>query len=448
MVQTFFAGHATQKVTPPMGINIPGYFNQRFSDGVRTDLFLNALALSDGVKKAIIFSCDAVGITPDAYALIRDRIAERCGIEPDSIYIHATHTHTSFRITKATKAITDDSIFLNHLYHCFCDVAQFAFEDLRPVSDVRIAKSEVRDVGYVRRYRMKDGTCKTNPAIGDPNIAGFDGEQDNTLHLIRFLREDAPEILLVNFGTHPDVIGGTKYCADWPGYLKDILVNAFRSKVRVLFLNACEGDSNHINAFMPKGTPRKGVDISMRMARRISGEVLKIYDDAKTVPYGHLHYSNKIVEVGQNPHDPADEEEALEIQRIYKEVKTNADPIFKKFKLNVPEALRIVKNMNGPKTFRLQISALQIGNIALIGFPGEPFMEIGRQVKAASSMDVTICTCCTNGGNGYYPTATAFAEKGYERSASPYAHNVAELLINGAKDLLGEMTRVENDNNQ
>ena len=52
---------------------------------------------------------------------------------------------------------------------------------------------------------------------------------------------------------------------------------------------------------------------------------------------------------------------------------------------------------------------------------------------------MTICTCVTNGGCGYFPTASAFAEKGYERSTSPFAHNVAELLVNGALDLIEEM---------
>ena len=175
------------------------------------------------------------------------------------------------------------------------------------------------------------------------------------------------------------------------------------------------------------------------MARKISGEVLKIYDNAKDVPYEKIAFSNKVVKVGKNPYDPADVPEAKEIHKLYHEIGTSSDPVFKQFKLNVPEALRIVRNLSNPEFFELQISSIQLGNIAFIGLPGEPFVEIGRQIKNRSKMDMTICTCVTNGGQGYFPTAAAFAEKGYERSTSPFAHDVADILIEGALDLIGDM---------
>ena len=54
-------------------------------------------------------------------------------------------------------------------------------------------------------------------------------------------------------------------------------------------------------------------------------------------------------------------------------------------------------------------------------------------------MAMTVCSCITNGGQGYFPTASAFAEKGYERSTSPFAHDVAQKLIDAALELIGEM---------
>ncbi len=439
MKKTLFAGFAKDKITPPLGVNIPGYFQKRYADGVINDLYLCALALSDGENKAIIFTCDAVGIRHNAYLKLREMIAERCDLNPESVYIHATHSHTSFRVTLPTKEMDSNDVFLHRLFQQFCDTAQFAFENLKPVSAVKTAKGEARGVGFIRRYRMKDGSCKTNPGIGNPDILDFDGEQDHSLQLIRLEREGAKEILLVNFGTHPDVIGGTKFCTDWPGYVRDDLIGAFDGEVEVLFLNACQGDSNHYNCFLPKGSPRKGVPLAKRMARIISGETLKIYDDAKETPFQKIGFASKTVTVGQNPHDPADEPEALEIHSLYQQIPNNSDPVFKQFKLNVPEALRIVRNMKGPKFFELTITALQLGNIAFIGFPGEPFTEIGRQVKAQSKMDLTVCTCCTNGGEGYFPTKNAFAEKGYERSTSPFAHDVADVLIEGATQLIDDM---------
>ncbi|MBQ3074539.1 MAG: hypothetical protein IJC26_00590 [Clostridia bacterium] len=440
MSDQLFAGFAKAKVCPPMGINVPGYFKKRWSDGFITDLYLNATAFQCGDSRAIIFSTDAIGIFESAYKAIREKIAERVNIDVNSVYICCIHSHTSFRITNpGADDKSDDAIFMRRIHQEFADLAQFAFEDLKPVEDVKIAKGIAKDVGFIRRYRLKDGSCKTNPATGNPDLVAWDGVQDESLQLVRVVRENADEILFVNFGTHPDVIGGTKYCADWPGFTRDFLSGALGGHAEVMMIVGAQGDSNHVNRFLPKGVALQKLDRAKQMARILAGEALKIYDDAVSVPFNKITFANKIIEVGTNPFDPADIPEAKEIHALYLECQDNSNPVFKKYKLNVPEALRIVRLLNGPDKFFLQVSALQIGNIAFVGFPGEPFTEIGLKVKEASKMDMTVCSCITNGGQGYFPTAAAFAEKGYERSTSPFAHDVAQKLIDAALELIDEM---------
>ncbi len=440
MTEKLYAGFAKVKVNPPMGINVPGYFRKRWSDGFITDLYLEATAFQCGEKKAIIFSCDAIGIYETAYKAIRKKIADRTGIDENSVYICCAHPHTAFRITNPGEAdMSDDAIFMRRVHQEFADLAQFAFEDLKPVEDVKIAKGIAKDVGFIRRYRLKDGSCKTNPPTASPELVAWDGVQDESLQLVRVIRENAKEILFLNFGTHADVIGGTKYCADWPGYTRDFLIGALGGDAEVMMIVGPQGDSNHVNRFLPKGVALQKIDRAKEMARILTGEALKIYDDAVSVPHTKITFSNKIVEVGTNPFDPADIPEAKEIHELYKEYQDNAHPVFKKYKLNVPEALRIIRLLNGPEAFYLQVSTLQLGNLAFVGFPGEPFTEIGLKVKEGSKMAMTVCSCITNGGQGYFPTASAFAEKGYERSTSPFAHDVAQKLIDAALELLDDM---------
>jgi len=440
MDKQLYAGFAKLKTNPPMGINIPGYFNKRWSDGILTDLYIQATAFQLGDKKAILFSLDAVAMMEGAYKAIRDKVVERVGVDPDSVYICCTHSHTAFRVPNpGAKDQSDDAIFLRKLFLDFADCAQFAFEDLKPVLDLKIASGIAKDVGFIRRYRMKDGSCKTNPSTGNPDLVSFEGVQDESLQLVRVIRENASEILFVNFATHADVIGGTKYCADWPGFTRDYLIGALGGNAEVMMIIGAQGDSNHLNRFLQKGVQLLKLDRSKQMARIITGETLKIYDDAISVPFGKLNFANKIVEVGTNPYDPADVPEALEMHKLYVQCQDSKDPRFKNYKLNLPEAQRIVKLLNGPESFFLQVSALQIGNIAFIGFQGEPFTEIGLKVKEASKMPMTICSCITNGKQGYFPTASAFAEKGYERSISPFAHDVAQKLIDAALELIDEM---------
>lgn len=440
MAEQLFAGFAKAKVYPPMGINVPGYFRKRWSDGFITDLYLHATAFQCGEDRAIIFSTDTIGMFEGAYKTVRKMIAERCGIDENSIYICCTHSHTAFRITNPGKDDTsDDAIFMRSVFQQLTDLAQFAFEDLKPVEDVKIAKGIAKDVGFIRRYRLKDGSCKTNPPTGSPDIVSWDGVQDESLQLVRVIRENASEILFVNFGTHPDVIGGTKYCYDWPGFTREFLIGALGGNAEVMMIVGPQGDSNHVNRFLPKGVALQKLDRAKQMARVLAGETLKIYDDAVSVPHQKIAFGNKIVKVGTNPFDPADIPEAKEIHELYKQYQDNAHPIFKNYKLNVPEALRIVRLLNGPEAYYLQVSAFQLGNIAFIGFQGEPFTEIGLKVKENTKMAMTVCSCITNGGQGYFPTAAAFAENGYERSTSPFAHDVAQKLIDAGLELINEM---------
>jgi len=434
-------GYHQLKVTPPMGVDIPGYYNVRLSDGIINDLYIRAAAFFDGEKKAVIFSCDSIGMRTAAFNILKKMIAERCQIDVESIYITCTHSHTSYRITVPTDAYDANDIFLHRLFQQFCDCAQFAFEDLKPCT-MRINSGSVQGVGFIRRYRMKNGICKTNPGIGNPDVVGYVGEQDESVQIVRLIREGAKEILMVNFGTHADVIGGNKYCTDWPGYLVETVSGALNNEVEVMMLVGAEGDSNHVNVFQPKGTKSKGLHVSKRMARIIGGEVLKIYDFAKEVPSAKIDYFVKPVKIGKNPYDPADVPEAREVMRIHLEKGLEAKEELKKYRVSVPLAERILENLDRPEFFELQVSALQIGNVAFVGMPGEPFTSIGRAVKENSKMDMTVFTCLTNGGDGYFPDAVAFSEEGYERTASPFAHDCAQILIDAGNAAIAEMEKI------
>ena len=51
-VGTMYAGYASVRVDPPMGIHVPGYYSKRASEGFITNLYLRATAFSDGENKA------------------------------------------------------------------------------------------------------------------------------------------------------------------------------------------------------------------------------------------------------------------------------------------------------------------------------------------------------------------------------------------------------------
>ena len=93
---------------------------------------------------------------------------------------------------------------------------------------------------------MKDGSVRTNPGCLNPDVEGPLSDADNTVRLVKFEREFKNDIALVNFSTHPDVIGGNKYSADWPGFVRNFVEKDIDG-VSCIVVNGAQGDVNHID---------------------------------------------------------------------------------------------------------------------------------------------------------------------------------------------------------
>lgn len=54
----------------------------------------------------------------------------------------------------------------------------------------------------------------------------------------------------------------------------------------------------------------------------------------------------------------------------------------------VAEAWRMVSLEHGPESYAMDLSGLAIGNVALIGIPGEPFAGIGYGLRETEGWDL------------------------------------------------------------
>ena len=94
---------------------------------------------------------------------------------------------------------------------------------------------------------------------------------------------------------------------------------------------------------------------------------------------------------------------------------------------------------HGPEYFPLRLSAVAVGNVAMLGIPGEPFNGVGIGIKSAEGWDMVMPSCLTNGGEGYFPMQDSYDEGGYEARSSRYKAGTAEMLIDESVALLGSL---------
>ncbi len=457
-MNNLYAGFARTNINPMMGIGISGYFIVRKAEAILDDLEINAVALKSGEDCAVMLSVDLLYVETFIAEECKAKIAKRLGISEEAVFLHATHTHTGPYLDpkcKLAKHFNEEEVALIAEYQRFfvrraVDVAEAAYKDLKPAK-MGYAVGKASNIAFIRRFWMKDGTVKTNPGVNNPDIVAPVGELDESVNVVRFDREGANSIALVNFGNHPDVVGGCKISADWPGFFRRTLEKVLDGVSAVMF-NGAQGDVNHVNVHPTPGylndtfndfdDVSRGYYHSRYMGRVLAGSVLQVWDKVNYVDVDSIKYAQKTANVPSNMPRPEDMPEAHRINDLHNEGR-DAELPYQGMMLTtvVAEAGRMVRLEHGPEFFPMTFTALSIGNIAFFGIPGVPFNGIGRGVKESEGWDLVIPCCLTNGAEGYFPMKDAYEQGGYEARSSHFKEGVAEFIIEQGKEMLEDLRK-------
>ena len=232
-----------------MGIPIRGYYKERLTDGILDDIEANALALQFNDTITLLISIDNCGIEQELLSYYRKKVIDTTEVPMENIVISSTHTHQgpTATIDSKNELVREYTEFLGKR---IADVAQFAISDLKEAK-MGYGKGVAPNVAFIRRYVMKDGSIKTNPGVNNPNIDHALATPNETVKLVKIIRENADDIVMVNFGTHPDSVGGDYISADYMGYVCDILEKAVPG-TKCMFLQGFQGDVNHVDVNRPE----------------------------------------------------------------------------------------------------------------------------------------------------------------------------------------------------
>ena len=451
-------GFARVNITPMMGIGIVGYFVPRFAEGVLDELYINALALEAAGDKAVLLTLDNCGICREVAMDFVASISKAVGIPEEAIVLHCTHTHTAPPLIDPDMPAPLNGDFESvdpgkeKAYYEFvrtrlCDAAQFALADLK-CAKMGYGIGEAPNIAFVRRFRMRDGSVQTNPGVDNPNIDHPIGDVDERVNVLRFDRE-ADSIVLVNFGNHPDVVGGNLISGDWPALTRDV-VEKVLDHTKCLVCNGAQGDVNHVNVH-PRGgylngmfhdfdDVSRGYSHSQYMARVVTGGVLQAFDKVQYVDVENISCLRRTIQVASNMPTKEELVQAEHIHTLHEAGRDGELPYSGMMLTTmVAEAGRMVKLQNGPESFPMELSGIAIGPVALIGIPGEPFTGIGRGLKEAPGWEMVLPCCLTNGNEGYFPMQEAYDEGGYESQSSFFKAGVAEFLIEEGTKLLNDL---------
>ena len=445
-------GYAQRCINPPLGVAISGYYKSRHGKGFIDDLYSQAIAFEVDGNKSVIVISDSVGIPKELRDRCAEEISSKTGLDNDSIFIGATHSHTAPENKFPAAFETDENLIKENveiLFKNICEAAIDAIADVKPAKMGYAVGYAPDRISYIRRYRMKDGTTFTCPPIDSPDIVGPIGELDRRVNVLRFDREGAESIVMLNYGIHADTVNGEMYCSDWVGWARKTIADTLDG-TKCICIMGCQGDVGSTNVHPMPGdmndteisfdNEMKSPGMARFVGRALAGTVLQVFDKVAYVDVDEMKTISKTLTVNLN----VPKEEDMPLARKYKELYESGreDEIpYKAMQLTtvVAEALRMCKMYGGPKTRDLPMTGLRLGDVGLVFLPGEPFTDIGVKIKETEGYGLIMPCALSNGYFGYFPVKSAYDEGGYEARTSHYVSTIAEDIVECNKQILKEL---------
>jgi len=412
------AGFAKTDVTPREGVNMGGYdLRDAPSDGVHGSdkLYVRCLAFDDGSRKVLFVEGDVIIIRDtDEF---RQRISAATGVPVSNILLGDEHNHAA-----PSPSAKGENNWERQFSTALVETARQALKNLQPVL-LAAGDGRSRIAMNRRQVQPKDtdsfltfdenaqsqsfGKYKTDSPVKIHEFGGVmrlganpGGSIDDDVQIVRLDTEAGkPMAVMIHYACHGTSLGGrnAKISGEWMGRMQ-AYVEKLAPGVGAIYVQGAAGDINPRVVGGLDGNP-DDVKATWALGEEIGREVMRVFGGLKPAPW------DASIEV---------QSKDIRLPRSYRELFTD----FKGTAIQTPT------------------TAVRIGDLMWVTFPGEMFHAIGQKVKAACPAAHAYLMGYTNGYIGYFPEQQAFAEGGYEPAVSHldpiaepvYLREVGELL--------------------
>lgn len=424
----FTAGVSCVDVTPPLGTGMRGYFEERTASTVHDPLHVRSFALDSGDGAVVVAICDIIGIDRKYLDRAKALIADTTDLQPEQVLIACTHTHTGPH--------TGDDEYTEWLWRRIADGVRIAWQAREP-AQVGYARAEEDRLVFNRRYRMADGSVQTNPGIGNPDVVEPAGPVDPEVGVMVLRRPDCGTIgALGNYALHyvgiPDDF--TALSADYFGYFSTMLQRLRAESFIAALSNGASGDINNFNVMGGVAPRNDHYQHCERAGALVAANALWAWNEAEFGDEPQLGAALR--EITLEARAPATEEDIARAREIEERLEAGL-PV----RMGERSFQRRVRRFQEePPTDRdTLVQALRIGDLAVVGVPGEFFVELGLEIKRRSPFAQTMVIELANDSLGYIPTLRAFEEGAYEANSSRYTPGFGEKIVETAVSLLEDL---------
>jgi len=354
-----------------------------------------ALVLQDphGTKAALI-ACDVLMINRDILDQAARRIERELGIPFDHILINATHTHSA-PTTVTVHGYVREEAFTRHVGEKIVAATTAAAKRLGPVT-MHFRLGEESSVGRNSRLLLADGTIFWTGTRDD--VVRPTGPFDPELPVWAFRRPDhSLEAVMFNHSTH--TIGTHKPGVRSPSFYGLAAQNMERqSGGTFLFFEGVSGSTHNLDLLAPE------------MTLRIKDAVTRALETAQPRLVPQIKGIRSEITFNVRHFDEVADDRAVTTY-CNKRIK---DPTGAQYVIDTFRGMRKELSSQQGQSRKTWVQAILIGDIAIVGIPGEFFTVLGQEIKRRSPYRYTYVFELANDYIGYIPDRRAFELGGYQ----------------------------------
>jgi hypothetical protein len=404
---TLTIGVARKIITPQTGIYLIGYGDRtKGNQGVHDDLTATALAIDDGLHRAVIVACDLLAINEHTVARIKAQTGS-------NVVICCSHTHSGPITYAGQRSPRKNREYINYLVTQIVTAVKEAQTNLRPAK-LSWAPGEA-DIAINRRERKLDGYIEigVNPM----------GPVDRSLSLLQAQTLDGkPIVSVVNFQCHGTVLGPKNLLcsADWIGAMRRTL--ELEIGAPVIYLQGATGDLNPNHALGKDDL----TDIDA-IGNKVAEQVLKVIPLLASVAGEAASFHEE--QVWLSLESEAHGSTPPPTYRAVLSSMAHVPRFLVDFILNYRYPWKtLIAARDGFWSVPVVLTHIRVGDMVLYALGAEVFTEIGVEIKQLSPTTPALFASVSSGCIGYLPTASEHALGGYEVDMSPYFYRMPGRL--------------------
>lgn len=392
-----YVGTAKINITPKESVYLAGYSgmnSDRITDVIHDSLYCRVTAFKVADKRIVFVSSDIIGFYETCDFIINE-LGTKFGLKPEDIFLSGTHTHSG-PVPTINEKYKNTSNY-NYTYELINKLTEAVGKALNEMQSVEIRVNRgYSPIGINRRI------IKFNPDEW-PFDGGLikpgrnpKGIVDNEVLVLKITNPKGEfNCCLYDYACHARTqhYGSKIITGDFIGISEQLIENIYGNG---MVASAFAGASGEINPYYVSGGFHKEpywTPETELMGAMLGQEVVRTYRDAK---------------------------HKVELSKIQSDIVT--------LKLPGKKDWEYISN-DSISTQGFTVTVATIGEIAFIGFGGEPSVKLGLKIKESSPFKYNFIITHCNGGSGYLSPPEYYPERGHEVTYSQYGPEAFDIVV-------------------